>query len=130
MFIQQIVRIFTIIVTKYTYAMTQLSTSSMVFFNKKTKVCINEILLLEGNINYTIVHLKEKKPLLIAITLKKAESLLKDHGFVRIHKSFLLNMSFADSSLLTNNRILFQKNITIKISRRKRNELKERLSAA
>ncbi|RFS17918.1 LytTR family DNA-binding domain-containing protein [Emticicia sp. C21] len=110
--------------------MTQLPTSSMVFFNKKTKVCINEILLLEGNINYTIVHLKEKSPLLIALTLKKVESLLKDHGFMRIHKSFLLNMSYADSSLLTNNQILSQKNIAIKISRRKRNELKERLSAA
>ncbi len=130
MFLEEIVRTFTIIVTKYTYAMTQLSSNSFVFFNKKTKVRIDEILLLEGNINYTIVHLKEKNPLLIAITLKKAESLLKDHGFVRIHKSFLLNINYADSSLLTENRILFKKNITIKISRRKRNELKERLSAA
>jgi len=109
--------------------MTQLSTNSFVFFPKKTKICINEILLLEGNINYTIVHLKEKNPLLIAITLKKAESLLKDHGFVRIHKSFLLNMNYADNSLLTGNEVLFQKNIIIKISRRKRNELKDRLLA-
>lgn len=110
--------------------MTQLSSSSFVFFNKKTKVCINEILLLEGNANYTIVHLKEKNPLLIALTLKKVESLLKDHGFMRIHKKFLLNISYADSSLLTNNQLSSQKNLTIKISRRKRSELKERLSAA
>jgi two-component system LytT family response regulator len=110
--------------------MTQLSTNYFVFLNKKTKVCINDILLLEGNVNYSIVHFKEKKPILIAVTLKKAESLLKDYGFVRIHKSFLLNINYADSSLLTNNEVLSQKKITIKISRRKRNELKERLSAA
>lgn len=130
MLLEQLIRIFTIIVAKYTYAMTQLSTNSFVFFNRKTKVCIDEILLLEGNVNYTIVHLKEKNPLLIALTLKKAEFLLKNYGFVRIHKSFILNMSYADSSLLAGNEVLFQKNITIKISRRKRNELKELLSAA
>lgn len=110
--------------------MAQTFTEKIVFLNKKTKVDTNEILLLEANINYTIVHFKEKNPLIIAITLKKAESLLKDSGFMRIHKRFLLNMNYADSSLLTSSEVLLQKNITIKISRRKRNELKEILSAA
>ena len=110
--------------------MTDTFTDPVVFLNKKTKVNINEILLLEGNINYTIIHFREKSPLILAITLKKAESLLKEYGFVRIHKSFILNMNFADNSLLTGNQVLFQKNIVIKVSRRKRNELKERLSAA
>lgn len=110
--------------------MTQTSINSIVFLNKKTKVNINEILLLEGNINYTIVHFKEKNPILVAITLKKVESILKEYGFVRIHKSFIINMNYADSSLLTDNQISFPKNITIKVSRRKRNNLKELLTAA
>ena len=110
--------------------MTNTFTNAVVFLNKKTKVNINEILFLEGNVNYTIVHFREKNPIMIAITLKKAESILKEHGFVRIHKSFILNLHYADQSLLTSNEVLFQKNIAIKVSRRKRNELKERLSAA
>jgi two-component system LytT family response regulator len=107
--------------------MNQISTTPIVFLNKKTPVNVNEILLLEGNINYTIIHFEEKSPMIIATTLKKIEAILKDYGFVRIHKSFLLNMNYADSSLLINNQV---KNIVIKVSRRKRNELKERLLAA
>lgn len=102
----------------------------IVFLNKKTKVNVNEILLLEGDVNYTIIHLKGKPAIIIASTLKKVESILKGYNFVRIHKKFLLNMNYADNSLLTNNQLLFQKNIVITVSRRKRNELKERLSAA
>ncbi|HEY1053646.1 MAG TPA: LytTR family DNA-binding domain-containing protein [Emticicia sp.] len=110
--------------------MTKICTNNFVFLNKKTKLNIDEILLLEGNINYTIVHFKKEKPLLIAITLKKAEFALKNHGFIRIHKSFLMNINYIDSSILENNKLLFKKNLIIKVSRRKRNELKERLIAA
>ena|SRR6218665_1263711 len=110
--------------------MTKSSINSFVFLNKKTQVNTNEIILLEGNVNYTIVHFAEKNSLVIAITLKKVESILKEYGFVRIHKRFLLNMNYADNSLLTGKQVVFQKSIDIKVSRRKRNELKERLSAA
>jgi len=106
------------------------STNAVVFLNKKTKVFPNEIILLEGNVNYTIVHFEQKTPLLIAITLKKVESLLKDYGFLRIHKRYIINMDYANNALLEDSKVLLRKNISIKVSRRKRNELKERLAVA
>lgn len=106
------------------------STNAVVFLNKKTKVYPKEIILLEGNVNYTIVHFEQKNPLLIAITLKKVESLLKDYGFLRIHKRYIINMNYANNALLEDSNVLLRKNISIKVSRRKRNELKERLVVA
>ncbi|MBA4849279.1 LytTR family DNA-binding domain-containing protein [Emticicia sp. BO119] len=102
----------------------------IVFLNQKTAVNINEVLFLEGNVNYTIIHLEGKHPITIASTLKKIESKLKGYNFLRIHKRFLLNMTFADRSLLSNNRLLIKKNIAITVSRRKRSELKDWLTAA
>lgn len=50
-----------------------------------------EIIRMEGEINYTWFHFSNRKPLLISKTLKEYEDLLNDHGFLRIHKSHLIN---------------------------------------
>ncbi len=50
-----------------------------------------EIIRLEGEINYTWFHFSNRKPLLISKTLKEYEDILNDHGFLRIHKSHLIN---------------------------------------
>lgn len=50
-----------------------------------------EIIRLEGEINYTWFHFRNRKPLLISKTLKEYKEILKDHGFLRIHKSHLVN---------------------------------------
>lgn len=55
------------------------------FFNPQ------EIIRLEGEINYTWFHFSNRKPLLISKTLKEYEDILNDHGFLRIHKSHLIN---------------------------------------
>ena len=55
------------------------------FFNPE------EIIRLEGEINYTWFHFSNRKPLLISRTLKEYEDILNDHGFLRIHKSHLIN---------------------------------------
>ena len=107
--------------------MTKQVPDPIVFLNKKTQVNASEITLLEGHINYTTVHFEERKSLIIATTLKKIEPLLKDHDFIRIHKRFVLNLNYADASLLKKDIITFQNNIEIKVSRRKRCELKKKL---
>lgn len=51
----------------------------------------NEITYLEADINYTIFHLKDGKKMVSSFTLKKYESDSRLAGFLRVHKSFLLN---------------------------------------
>jgi DNA-binding LytR/AlgR family response regulator len=51
----------------------------------------NEINYLEADINYTIFHLYDGKKIVSSFTLKKYEADSRLTGFLRVHKSFLLN---------------------------------------
>lgn len=55
-------------------------------------VDIQEVLYLIGADNYTTFYLNSNKKLVIAKTLKEYEDLLCNMGFVRIHKSSIINM--------------------------------------
>ncbi len=52
---------------------------------------VNTIVYIEGKGNYSIVHLKNQKLVVMAKTLKKFEAQLRLNHFVRIHKSYLVN---------------------------------------
>ncbi len=52
-----------------------------------------EIIRCEGDDNYTRFHLVNGKELLVSRTLKEFEEILGDHGFIRVHKSHLVNKS-------------------------------------
>lgn len=53
---------------------------------------INDIIYLEGVNNYTAFHLIGKPKILVSKTLKEFEELLSDSGFIRIHKSSMINI--------------------------------------
>lgn len=98
-----------------------------IFLNKKTPININEVTLLEADVNYTTIHFEQAKPVVIATTLKKIEPLLKEFDFLRIHKKFLLNLNYAVDSTLNKDSIILNNNIELKVSRRKRVQLKRKL---
>ena len=100
----------------------------IVFLNKRTMVYANEITLLEADINYTRIYFEEKAPIMVAVPLKKIQPLLEEHGFLRIHKKFLINLNYADSALLKNEIVTLPGNISIKVSRRKRSTLRRNLN--
>lgn len=53
---------------------------------------INEIIYCESQSNYTIFYLKDDRRIVASRTLKEFESLLIKHLFLRIHKSYLINI--------------------------------------
>ena len=53
---------------------------------------VADIYYCKADDNYTEIHLKERK-ILVSKTLKRFEELLKDFPFVRIHKSYLVNLN-------------------------------------
>ncbi|HCZ36120.1 MAG TPA: hypothetical protein DHV26_09365 [Cytophagales bacterium] len=57
-------------------------------------VNINSILYCEGADNFTKFHFEHGQPLLICRTLKYFEDILKEHRFIRIHRSHLINPDF------------------------------------
>lgn len=54
----------------------------------------SEIMYCEGESNYTRFIFANNKPLLISKSLGEYEEILEGHGFVRIHKSYLVNKNF------------------------------------
>jgi two-component system LytT family response regulator len=57
-------------------------------------VGINSIIYCEAVDNFTKFHFESGVPLLICRTLKYFEDVLKDHRFLRIHRSHLINPDF------------------------------------
>jgi len=52
-----------------------------------------QIIRLESESNYTYVFFKDRKPLLVAKVLHEFEAMLKPMGFIRTHRSHLVNKS-------------------------------------
>lgn len=83
------------------------------FFNPQ------EIIRLEASSNYTYIYFTNRKPILIARVLADYEVLLSSFGFVRTHRSHLVNkqyVMFIDSS----GKILMKDESRAEISRRKK----------
>ena len=63
--------------------------------NKMVKVCLNDILFIEAERNYCKIHCKDKEHLLVT-TLKDLEEKLTSNNLLRIHRSFIVNLSHID----------------------------------
>lgn len=57
-------------------------------------VRLGEILFCEAQDNFTYVHFQNGKKMLICRKLKFYDEALSDHGFCRVHRSFLINMEY------------------------------------
>lgn len=56
-------------------------------------VGVNEVLYAAADDNYTIIYLTDGKKHVVSKTLKFFDDLLSETGFIRIHKSHLINMN-------------------------------------
>ncbi len=74
----------------------QKGNDSLLIINHKTsrKVLIKDVIFLKGNVNYSIVYLENGKTKLLPHTLKFYEDFLRTHGFLRVHRAFLINPNF------------------------------------
>jgi two-component system, LytTR family, response regulator len=53
-----------------------------------------QIVRCEAENNYTYFYFADQKPLLISKTMKEYEDILTDYGFLRVHKSHLVNKKY------------------------------------
>ena len=81
----------------------------------------DQIIRLEADSNYTFIHLENRKPVLMAKVLSEYEKVLEHFGFIRIHRSHLVNRQhIADVQL---NQVVMDDQSKAEISRRKRKEV-------
>jgi two-component system LytT family response regulator len=55
---------------------------------------VDDIISLQADSNYTIIHMKDMLKLVISKTLKDFEELLDESQFARIHKSYIVNLKY------------------------------------
>lgn len=96
----------------------------MDFVYQKKKILLTEIVMLEAEANYTYIHLINGKKLLISRTMKLFDTLLKDHPFTRIHRSFIVNEYHLKSYDADKECMMLSNDLEATISRRKKRTLK------
>jgi two-component system LytT family response regulator len=98
-----------------------------VIFSEKDKQQIidpSEIMYIKADGNYSIIHLENKKPLTISITLKAVEEKLNDEHFLRVHHSYVVNMDKVFQLVKSDGGyILMNDSTIIPISRSKKSDL-------
>lgn len=93
-------------------------------------VNISDIIRCEADVNYTQFHFAGKNKLLVTKTLKDFEDLLKDHGFLRVHQSHLVNTNFIKEFVKSDGGYLVMNEGTnVPVSTRKRNTVVEALNS-
>lgn len=80
-----------------------------------------DIVRLEALSNYTCVHFISHKPIITATLLKDYEKALQPYGFVRVHRSHLINKKYV-TGINDNGIITMTDRSTASISRRKKNK--------
>ena len=76
--------------------------------------------------NYTQIHLSKRR-FIVSKTLKKIQSLLPKGKFIRVHRSYLVNIDYI-ADITCNNSILLKSGITLSISRRMMHSVYMKLS--
>lgn len=91
---------------------------------------INDILKLESESNYTVIHLEQNKKIIASKTLSVFEELLDAFNFIRIHRSFIININKILQVLNDNGNyaVLMSDNTLVDISRRKRKDFFDKIA--
>ena len=95
-------------------ALTTNSENKKITISSKTETIsadIDTIMYIEGNRNYQTFYLKDGSTFDARVLMGDLEIKLKEHGFIRVHKGYLVNFLFirtigVNEVTLTNNKIL------------------------
>lgn len=91
-------------------------------------VNVEDLIYLEAESNYTVLHLKDDKQIVATRTLGEFEKLLEGTEFYRIHKSSIINLNFLSGYTSYQGNFAEMTNGTIlNISRRKLIEFREKV---
>jgi two-component system LytT family response regulator len=89
-------------------------------------VKLKEIIKCEAKRNYTIIHIQNNKPIMVSRPLVAYEKLLKDAGFIRVHKTWLINLlhitEYYRGEVGEGGIVVMSNGSTVEISRRRKEE--------
>jgi two-component system LytT family response regulator len=74
----------------------QKGNDELLILNHKTsaKVLITNVILIKGDVNYTKFYMNGGREKLVAHSIKFFETYLETHGFLRVHRAFMINPNY------------------------------------
>ena len=105
----------------------QKGSNSLLIINQRTskKILVNDVVLLKGDVNYTTFHLQCGKETLVAHSIKFFEPFLETHGFLRVHRSFMVNPNYVKEYNQEHEILTMKNGQQANISRRRKHTLKD-----
>jgi DNA-binding LytR/AlgR family response regulator len=105
----------------------QKGNDSLLIINHRTskKILLHDVVLLKGDINYTTFHLQCGSEKVVAHSIKFFEPHLEKFGFLRIHRSFMVNPTYVKSYNKENEVLTMSNGHQANISRRRKHTLKD-----
>lgn len=101
-----------------------MKTPSSIHVGSRTYVPPELIVMIQADINYSLIYLSDGNKVIVSTCLKKLENRFAIvSSFARVHKSFLVNLDFFKS--YNEGRFLLENGLTCIVSRRKFKALKE-----
>ncbi|AEI49656.1 LytR/AlgR family response regulator transcription factor [Runella slithyformis] len=98
--------------------------------NGEQTIDLRRILYLSAQGNYTRFHLDDGEQVITSHSLSIYARLLEKHGFVRVHKSHLLNLEFLRHCRIQRSQwLVLPDRQTLEIARRRRAKLKKTMAA-
>jgi DNA-binding LytR/AlgR family response regulator len=103
----------------------QKGSDSLLIINHRTskKILINDVVLLKGDVNYTIFQLQCGKEKVVPHSIKFFEPYLESRGFLRIHRSFMINPNYVKSYNKDEEVLTMSNGQNANISRRRKHTL-------
>jgi len=87
-------------------------------------VTVESIISCEADDNYTTLILKNNRKVVVSSTLKVIEELLEDHSFIRIHRSYLVNLKEIEKYVKADGGyVVMSDGSQVYVSRNKKDEL-------
>jgi len=105
------------------------SDSNFLFLKSEYKIVrinFNNIIYIEGMRDYVRVHLDNQKPIMSLLSMKKIIACLPDNDFMRVHRSFIVNLKKVQT--IDRNRILFNNDVYIPVSDQYKDNFQEFLN--
>lgn len=94
-----------------------LNNSQLLNITQRQQVKLSDVILLQGDINYTILNLTCGKKIIASSTLKSFEQTFPQSQFIRISKSIMLNKAFVKN--ISHNQITLKNEQVMTVSRRR-----------
>ncbi|MDA3906747.1 MAG: LytTR family DNA-binding domain-containing protein [Bacteroidales bacterium] len=85
---------------------------------------INEVVALSSDRNYTRFYFLEREPIIVSKTLKDFENILDEFGFMRIHRSHIINLKYIERyEKMDGGFAIMRGNIKFDVSHRRKEDL-------